>query len=236
MANWVRYPPPPFLSVSPLGEHAKWRCDAPPQKGYLRDTGAIPYENKAKGCDTPLCDTISKRYCAIWGGISHWAAKAKLSTLSLMEWPFKLRKWVFWGFTPRSLRGWDLKVRSSRACSRPRIQEMPFVKILPHAFAYRSSQIITGSLVGLNFRSLVVAPPLNQQLGKSAKTISSTSVTVRVKIITGGLVNLENFPKITVTVTVLNFGWITITVTVLAPAVAPWFPLTPNYRLESHLS
>ena len=44
------------------------------------------------------------------------------------------------------------------------------------------------------------------------------------------------FPKITVTVTVLKFGWITITVTVLAPAVAPSFPLTPNYRLESHLN
>ena len=47
--------------------------------------------------------------------------------------------------------------------------------------------------------------------------------TVRVKIITGSLVILENlFPeKITVTVTVLKFGWITITVTVLAPTVAP---------------
>ena len=37
-------PPPPFLSVSPLGEHAKWRCDTPPLKRgisisqrYLRD-------------------------------------------------------------------------------------------------------------------------------------------------------------------------------------------------------
>ena len=68
-------PPPPSLSVSPLGEHAKWRCDTPPQKGYLSDTGVIPYENKAKACDTPLCDTISKGYCAIWGGVSHWAAK-----------------------------------------------------------------------------------------------------------------------------------------------------------------
>ena len=47
----------------------------PPQKGYLGDTCAIPFENKANGCDTPLCDTISKGYCAIWGGISHWAAK-----------------------------------------------------------------------------------------------------------------------------------------------------------------
>ena len=25
----------------------------PPQKGYLSDTCAIPYENKAHGCDTP---------------------------------------------------------------------------------------------------------------------------------------------------------------------------------------
>ena len=63
-------PPPPFLSDSPLGEHAKWRCDTPPQKGYLSDTGAIPYENKANACDTSLCDTISKGYCAIWGGVS----------------------------------------------------------------------------------------------------------------------------------------------------------------------
>ena len=53
----VRYPPPP------------------PHLGYLSDTCAIPYENKANGCDTPLCGTISKGYCAIWGYISHWAAK-----------------------------------------------------------------------------------------------------------------------------------------------------------------
>ena len=45
----------------------KGRCDTPRQKGYLSDTCAIPYENKANGCDTPLCDTISKGYCAIWG-------------------------------------------------------------------------------------------------------------------------------------------------------------------------
>ena len=68
-------PPPPFPERFPIGEHAKWRCDTPPSKGvsqrYWRDT----LKNKANGCDTPLCDTISKRYCAIWGGISHWAAK-----------------------------------------------------------------------------------------------------------------------------------------------------------------
>ena len=59
---------PLFSERFPLGEHAKWRCDTPlPQKGYLSDTGAIPNENKANGCDTPLCDTISKGYCAIGG-------------------------------------------------------------------------------------------------------------------------------------------------------------------------
>ena len=60
----------------PSVEHAKWRCDTPPQKGYLSDTCAIPYENKANGCDTPLCDTISKGIARYGGGISHWAAKA----------------------------------------------------------------------------------------------------------------------------------------------------------------
>ena len=68
--------PSPFSEPFPLGEYAKWRCDTPPQKGYLSDTRAIPYENKANGRNTPLCDSISKGYCAIWGGISHWAAKA----------------------------------------------------------------------------------------------------------------------------------------------------------------
>ena len=42
-------PPPPFLSVSPL-ESMRSRGampPPPPQKGYLSDTCAIPYENKA---------------------------------------------------------------------------------------------------------------------------------------------------------------------------------------------
>ena len=69
-------PPLPFRSVSPLESMRSGGAIPPPQKGYLSDTCAIPYENKANGCDTPLCDTISKGSCAIWGGISHWAAKA----------------------------------------------------------------------------------------------------------------------------------------------------------------
>ena len=77
--------PSPFSERFPLGEHAKWRCDTPPQKGYLSDTSAIPYENKANGCDTPLCDTISKGYCAIWGGISHWASKTLIQATPMLS-------------------------------------------------------------------------------------------------------------------------------------------------------
>ena len=53
-------PPPPFLSVPPLESMRSGGAIHTPQKGYLSDTCAIPYENKANGCDTPLCDTISK--------------------------------------------------------------------------------------------------------------------------------------------------------------------------------
>ena len=73
-------PPPPFLSVSLLESmRSGGAIPPPPQKGYLSDTCAIPYENKANWCDTPLCDTISKGYCAIGGAISHWAAKTPWS-------------------------------------------------------------------------------------------------------------------------------------------------------------
>ena len=67
--------PSPFSEHVPMKSMRSGGAIPPPQKGYLSDTGAIPYEYKANGCDTPLCDTISKGYCAIWGGISHWAAK-----------------------------------------------------------------------------------------------------------------------------------------------------------------
>ena len=60
-------PPPPSLRFSPVESMQSGGADTPPQKGYLSDTCAIPYENKANRCDTPLCDTISKGYCATWG-------------------------------------------------------------------------------------------------------------------------------------------------------------------------
>ena len=85
-------PTPPFLSVSPMKSMRSEDAIPPPQKGYLSDTGAIPYENKANGCDTPLCDTISKGYCAIWEGVSHWAAKGtKAVFLHCLDLPCALR-------------------------------------------------------------------------------------------------------------------------------------------------
>ena len=47
-------PPPHFLSVSPLeGMRSGGPIPPPQKKGYLSDTCAILYENKANGCDTP---------------------------------------------------------------------------------------------------------------------------------------------------------------------------------------
>ena len=81
--------PSPFSEKFPLGEHAKWRCDTPPQKGYLSDTCAIPYENKANGCDTPLCDTISKGSCAMGGGVSRTGPLSSLVRERQFGRPFK---------------------------------------------------------------------------------------------------------------------------------------------------
>ena len=68
-------PPPPFLSVFPLEEHAKWRCDTPPSKGvsqrYLRDT----LGKQGKWVRYPPLRYYLERVLRDMGGISHWAAK-----------------------------------------------------------------------------------------------------------------------------------------------------------------
>ena len=80
MANGVRIAPcdtpPPFLSVSPVESmRSGGATPPPPQKGYLGDTGAIPYENKANGCDNPPLRYYLEKVLRDRGGISHWAAK-----------------------------------------------------------------------------------------------------------------------------------------------------------------
>ena len=68
--------PPPFLSVSPLESMRRGGAIAPPQKGYLSDTCAIPLKTRQNGCDAPLLRCYLERVVRdIGGGISHWAAK-----------------------------------------------------------------------------------------------------------------------------------------------------------------
>ena len=71
-------PPPPFLSISRLkGMRSGGAVQPPPPEGvsqrYLRE---IPRkQGKTRANKPPLCENISKRYCAKRGGISQWAAK-----------------------------------------------------------------------------------------------------------------------------------------------------------------
>ena len=70
-------PPPPFLGISPLESVRRSRYPPPPRKrGISAILARHHMKTKQNTCDTPLCDTISQGYCAVWGGISHWAAKS----------------------------------------------------------------------------------------------------------------------------------------------------------------
>ena len=62
-------PPSPFSEHFPLGEHAKWSCDTPPKRGISTILARYPMKTRQMGATPPLCDTISKGYCAI-GGVS----------------------------------------------------------------------------------------------------------------------------------------------------------------------
>ena len=68
-------PPPPSLSVSQLESMRSGGAIPPPQKGYLSDTCAIPYETRKKRAIPPSA-ILSRKGIARYGGcISHWAAK-----------------------------------------------------------------------------------------------------------------------------------------------------------------
>ena len=67
-------PPPPFLSISPLESMQSGGAIPPLQKGYLSDTCAIPYENKAKRVRYPPLRYYLERVLRDMGGVSRTGA------------------------------------------------------------------------------------------------------------------------------------------------------------------
>ena len=52
-------PPPPALSLFPLGEHAKRRCDNPPQRGISAILARYHMKTRQNGCNTTSAAAIS---------------------------------------------------------------------------------------------------------------------------------------------------------------------------------
>ena len=82
MGLWVSHyeeigsdtPPSPAFDSPP-----NLRCNTGPmQEDYLSNTCAILDESMEKWMRHPQQDTISKRCCVIWWGISNWAAKTTI--------------------------------------------------------------------------------------------------------------------------------------------------------------
>ena len=68
--------PPPLFWAFPPWRACEVEVQYPPLKrGISAILARYPMKTRQMGAIPPLCDTISKGYCAIWGGISHWAAK-----------------------------------------------------------------------------------------------------------------------------------------------------------------
>ena len=64
-------PPPPFSERFPLGEHSRsGGAIPPPQKGYLSDTCATPYENKANRVRYSPLRYYLERVLRDMGGVS----------------------------------------------------------------------------------------------------------------------------------------------------------------------
>ena len=75
MANWVRYPLPFSDRFPPLESMQSGGTIPLPKRGISAILARYPMKTRQIGAIPPLCDTISKGYCAIRGCISHWAAK-----------------------------------------------------------------------------------------------------------------------------------------------------------------
>ena len=80
-------PPPPLFWAFPPWRACEVEVRYPPHKRvsqrYLRDT---TWKQGKKRVIAPLCDTISKGYCAIWGGIFQWAAKLPIDDPTKSSW------------------------------------------------------------------------------------------------------------------------------------------------------
>ena len=87
--------PSPFSERFPLESmRSGGAIPAPPkawQQGYLSDTGAIPYENKANGCDTPLVAILSRKGIARYGEVSRIGPLWSLRTQNARTFPKSLR-------------------------------------------------------------------------------------------------------------------------------------------------
>ena len=62
-------PPPPCLTVSPLGEHAKWRCDTPPKRGISAILARYHMKARQMGAIPPSA-ILSRKGIARYGGVS----------------------------------------------------------------------------------------------------------------------------------------------------------------------
>ena len=62
--------PSPFSGRCPIGEHAKWRCDTPPQKGGISAIPArYPMKTRQMG-GIPPSAILSRKGIARYGGVS----------------------------------------------------------------------------------------------------------------------------------------------------------------------
>ena len=68
--------PSPFSERFPIGEHSRSGGAIPPLKrGISAIPARYPMKTRQMGAIPPSAILSRKGYCAIWGGISHWAAK-----------------------------------------------------------------------------------------------------------------------------------------------------------------
>ena len=76
--------PSPFSDHFPLESMRNGGAIPPHKKGISAILARYPmnFKTRQNACDTPLCDTISKGYCAIWGGgvsrtgpLSQWSIR-----------------------------------------------------------------------------------------------------------------------------------------------------------------